>query len=82
MKIFNFNTYNEFLERFDGKINAVYNKSIYLCDLEESDLIKFLNENKISDDSGYYYLKSDDYKQEILSEAIYINIRDEKRRTN
>ena len=84
MKIFNFSTYDEFLERFDGRIYSiddVYGK--YLCDLEEEDLLKFVLENKILGHDGCdWFLKSNDYKQEILSEAIYINIRDEKTRTN
>lgn len=84
MKIFNFNTYDEFLEKFDGRIYSiddVYGK--HLCDLEEFDFIEFLYKHKIyGKDTIGWYLKSNDYKQEILSEAIYINIRDEKRRTN
>jgi hypothetical protein len=78
-----FDTIYEFLERFDGRIYSIDDEDKYLCDLEESDFIEFLYKHKIyGEDTIGWFLKSDDFKQEILQEAIYINIRDEKRRFN
>lgn len=88
MKIFNFKTWEDLLERFDGRIYAIYKDNSeynlkYLCDLEEEDLLRFIDEKKIDSHGGCdFYLKDNKYKQEILTEAIYINIRDEKRRFN
>lgn len=84
MKIFNFKTYDEFLERFSGRIYCINDeKQEYLCDLEEEDLVKFLDNLKLNYNGGCdFYLEDKKYKQEILTEAIYINIRDEKRRFN
>lgn len=84
MKIFNFNTWEDLLERFSGRIYAINDeKQEYLCDLEEEDLVKFLDNKKLNYNDGCdFYLNDNKYKQEILSEAIYINIRDEKRRFN
>jgi hypothetical protein len=78
MKVFNFKTYDDFLERFDGKIYSIAHNDYdnYLCDLHQEDLFKFIDEKKIDSYEGCdFYLKDIKYKQDILSEAIYINIR-------
>ena len=77
MKVFSFKTWENLVERFDGKIYCINNfNQEYLCDLEEQDLFKFIDEKKIDSYEGCdFYLKDIKYKQDILSEAIYINIR-------
>jgi hypothetical protein len=76
MKVFNFKTYDDFLERFDGKIYSIANDyDNYLCDLHEEDIDEFVKSKKMSYLDGDYYITHQNYKQDILSEAIYINIR-------
>jgi len=75
MKVFNFNNWDEFLNKFDGEIHAIVDKNDkYICDLHESDLVRFYDEGKLVGD-GNYILENDKFRQEILSEEIIINIR-------
>ena len=77
MKVFNFKTYDDFLERFDRKIYSIAHNDYdnYLCDLHQEDIDEFVKNKKINYLDGEYYVIHQDYKQEILSQAIYINIR-------
>jgi len=78
MKVFNFNTYDDFLERFDGEIFGIVDKEDgnLFCDIHENDLVRFFDEGKINGNGGCdFYLQDEKFRQEILSEEIIINIR-------
>lgn len=84
MKVFRFKKYQDFVNVFDGRIyciskdNSEYNPE-YLCDLEEQDLLRLIDEKKIDSHGGCeFYLVSEEFKQEVLQEAILIKINEEE----
>ena len=76
MKVFNFENENDFLEKFDGKINVILDKEDgeFLCELHENDLVKFLDKGYILGECDFY-LAEEKFRYEILTEEIIINIK-------
>lgn len=76
MKVFSFKTEDDFLERFDGEIHAIYDTNgNYLCDLLTDDWIKLKQEGFIVSFEDVWYdlrLSSDVFRYKVLSEAVLI----------
>jgi len=75
MKVFNFENENDFLEKFESKINVILEEDgEFLCELHENDLVKFLDKGYILGEFDFY-LAEEKFRYEILTEEIIIKIK-------